>query len=74
MILALQGAASGTLAGALVLACIGWISGQLGVNLLPDFHLAASQMISIALLPVIATLLAIITARRTVLRTLSRMP
>jgi cell division transport system permease protein len=74
MVLALRGALAGTVAGVIVLGVIGWMSGRMNVNLLPDFTLSPIQMGSIACLPFAAMLLAILAARHTVLRTLSRMP
>jgi cell division transport system permease protein len=74
MRLALRGALMGMVAGSLVILGIGWVSGQMGVNLLPDFRLTPQQMTSIICLPAIAATLAIFAARHTVIRTLSRMP
>ncbi len=74
MTLALRGALAGMAAGSIVLLGIGWISGQMGVNLLPDFRLTPPQMGAIVALPAVAAVLAIIAARHTVISTLSRMP
>jgi cell division transport system permease protein len=74
MMLALQGAFAGLLAGSLILLVVGWVSGRMDVNLLPDFRLEPTQIFTLSVLPLIAALLAIIAARHTVLRTLSRMP
>jgi cell division transport system permease protein len=74
MRLALRGALMGMVAGSLVILGIGWASGQMGVNLLPDFTLSPQQMTAILCLPAIAATLAIFAARHTVMTTLSRMP
>jgi cell division transport system permease protein len=74
MRLALRGSLMGMVAGSLVILGIGWVSGQMGVNLLPDFRLTPGQMAAIVCLPVIAAVLAIFAARHTVISTLSRMP
>lgn len=74
MALALQGGAAGTLAGGLSLLIIGWISGEMGVNLLPEFRLSQWQIGMLAALPLAAALLAIFSARKTVINVLTRMP
>lgn len=74
MLLAIKGALAGLLAASIVLLIIGWASGRMDVNLLPDFHLQLSQVMTLAILPVFAAILAIAAANRTVLKTLSRMP
>jgi cell division transport system permease protein len=74
LILAFQGGVAGMLAGALLLALIGWISGEMGVTLLPDFALSTFQKSILGILPAIIALLAMGTARTTVLRALAEMP
>lgn len=74
LILAFQGAFLGTFAGAIALVIIGWISGEMGVNLLPDFRMSLSQIMVLALLPFAVALIATLTARQTVLKVLSQMP
>ena len=74
LILAFQGALFGILAGALSLAVIGWISGEMGVSLLPEFTLATWQIAALAGLPVMIALIATVTARQTVLKVLGQMP
>jgi cell division transport system permease protein len=73
-ILCLQGAVIGTVAGGLALIIIGWFAGEMDISLLPDFSLNAFQIITLLALPLLIALLATITARHTVLRTLSQMP
>ncbi|MBI4031293.1 MAG: permease [Proteobacteria bacterium] len=73
-VLALRGSATGTAAGILTLLLIGWISGQMGANLLPEFHLGIANMLAIAALPFLAAALAALTSRQTVHRALKDMP
>lgn len=74
LILALQGALAGTAAGGVILWLISRISGETGAALLPDFTLTPIHMAVLAAAPLSAALLAMITARFTVLRVLGRMP
>lgn len=74
LILAFQGALCGVAVGALALCAIGWISGEMGVNLLPDFRLGGGQIAALGVLPVIIALIATATARQTVLKVLGQMP
>ncbi len=74
MMLSLQGGFVGVLAGALVLVVVGLIAGKIGVNLIPDFRLSDMQKIMLLLMPLPITLLAMGTARWTVLRVLTKMP
>jgi cell division transport system permease protein len=74
MILALQGGVAGTVAGALAMLAIGWGSGRMDVNLLPGFSLTWGQIGILALLPVMAGAISMMTARRTVMRVLGTMP
>ncbi len=74
VILALQGGAIGVAAGAALLLLIGYVSGEMGVTLLPDFTLSLFQKGMLAALPLVIALLAMGTARTTVLRALSEMP
>lgn len=72
--LAVQGGIIGLLLGAGLLVLIGYLSGEMGVTLLPDFTLGTAQKTALAALPLVIALLAMGTARTTVLRTLSEMP
>lgn len=74
LILAFQGALTGAIVGGLALVTIGWISGEMGVNLLPNFRLNTLQIASLAVLPAIVALIATATARQTVLKVLGEMP
>lgn len=74
LILCLQGAAIGALAGGLTLLIVGWITGKMDISLLPDFSLNALQILTLLILPVIVALLGMLTARQTVLRVLEQMP
>ncbi len=72
--LCLRGGAIGLALAALTLLGVGHTAGSLRASLLPDASLALWQWLSLLLVPLIACVLAILTARRTVLRTLESMP
>ncbi len=74
LILALKGGVAGTIMGALVMLAIGWIAGEMGVAILPDFSLTPVQIGILALTPFLAALIAAATAHRTVLKVLSTFP
>lgn len=74
LFLAFQGGVIGLALGSALLWLIGYVSGEMGVTLLPDFSLDGTQKALLAALPVFIALLAMGTARTTVLRTLSEMP
>lgn len=74
LIAALQGAVIGVLAGSSALLAIGWMSGEMGVNLLPDFRLGGFQISALAVLPIPLALISMLTARQTVLKVLVQMP
>lgn len=74
LILAFQGAFMGMVTGAALLALIGWVAGEMDVTLLPDFNLSTFQKTILGCLPIIIALLAMGTARTTVLRDLAKMP
>jgi len=74
LILSLQGGALGVAAGAIMLLIIGTVAGSMGVNLVPDFRLDYGQKIMLFLMPVPIAVLAMVTARFTVLRVLTKMP
>lgn len=74
LILALRGGAVGALLGGLFLLVIGWVAGKMGVGLLPDFHLSLMQGVMLALIPLLAGLIATLTARWTVSRVLTTFP
>ncbi len=74
MILALQGGAIGVVAGIILLFIISLIAGEVGVNLIPDFKLGMIQKAFLIFLPIPIAALAMMTARFTVLRVLTKMP
>jgi cell division transport system permease protein len=74
MLISLQGGGIGILAGCILLLAISLVAGEIGVNLVPDFRLDATQKLMIALMPLPITALAMLTARFTVLRVLTKMP
>lgn len=74
LILSLQGGALGVIAGGLLLLAISLVAGKIGVNLVPDFSLDGTQKIMLLLMPVPIAILAMVTARFTVMRVLTKMP
>lgn len=72
--LAARGGATGLGAAVLTLVLFGWASGGLRATLMPDFTLAVWEWAALAVLPLVLCLLAVVTARRTVLRTLEDLP
>jgi cell division transport system permease protein len=74
LILALRGGFIGAVFGALFLVLIGWVAGQMGVAILPDFRLDPVQMMLLAMIPLVAGLIATVTARWTVTRVLTTFP
>ena len=74
LLLSLQGALIGALVGGVTLWIIGWLSSQMDISLLPDFSLSASQLFTLMFLPIFIALLAMMTAKQTVLRVLQQMP
>lgn len=74
LILSFQGGALGVIAGGLLLLIISLIAGEIGVNLIPDFRMADVQKLMLILMPVPIAVLAMLTARVTVMNVLTRMP
>lgn len=74
LILALRGGLIGAIFGAIFLILIGWVAGQMGVAILPDFRLDPVQMMMLALIPLVAGIIATVTARWTVARVLTTFP
>lgn len=74
MIAALQGGVAGTVAGAAIIFAIRMVSGRMDVNLLPGFALEPAQIAALCALPLLAALIAVATARQTVMRVLTAMP
>ncbi len=73
-LLALKGGGAGLILGTLSLFLIGWLTGEMDINLLPEFRLAPAQITILALLPAIVALISTVTARQTVHHVLSRLP
>jgi len=74
LMLGLTGGAAGTVAGAIALLIIGWVSGEMDVNLLPSYQVSGTQIIVTLILPLVIAGLATLTAQRTVMRELLGMP
>lgn len=74
LLLGLAGGAIGTLAGLLALLVIGWISGEMDVNLLPEYTVTGLQAGMTLVLPLVIAALTTLTARQTVMRALGEMP
>lgn len=74
LILSLQGGAAGVAMGGILLFVISMVAGKIGVNLVPDFRLDDGQKLMLLLMPLPIAVLAMITARFTVLRVLAKMP
>lgn len=74
LIISLQGAVIGGIIGGFILWIIGWLAGKMEVSLIPEFSLSAFQTAILICLPVVMAILAMITARHTVLRVLTQMP
>ena len=72
--LALRGGALGLLLAILTVFLIGRVLGGGEAAALPDFTLRPVEWALLALLPLVVAAVAMVTARLTVLRTLSRMP
>lgn len=73
-LLALQGAAAGTIAAILLVLFSGWLAGDMAESFLPDFSLSRAHWAGLAACPIILSLMAMATARVTALRELRRMP
>jgi cell division transport system permease protein len=69
----LRGAIIGTAIGILLVLIGMWITGQSGVNLIPDFKISGSQWLILVILPIFVALIGMGTARHTTLRTLHEM-
>lgn len=72
--LALRGGFGGLALAALTLAGLGHAAGGLTASLLPDLELTPWQWAALLVVPATASILAVATARWTVLRTLESMP
>lgn len=74
LIMGLQGSLAGCAAGAAVIALIWGIAGQSAVSMLPALSLNPGHILILLALPLIACLIAALTARFTVLHVLALMP
>lgn len=74
LVLSLQGAVAGLIAGTLALVTISWICGHMEVDLVPDFSLKIWQMLVLACLPPAAAAISMFTARHTVDTALKQLP
>ena len=72
--LAFWGGLPGVALAALCLLVIGRVAGGLDAPLLPDLSLGMGAWLAILAVPFIAALIAVVTARITVLATLGRLP
>lgn len=72
--LCLRGGLGGLALAAATLAAVLRVSEGLRATLLPDFALSTAQWCALAVVPLVACGLAVVTARRTVMRTLESLP
>ena len=72
--ISLSGSASGTVLAVATLYLLGQLAGNLDTALMPDLSLSAWQSVLLWAVPLLACLIATMTARRTVLSALRRMP
>ena len=74
MILALQGSFLGFVFGLILLGIMAWLLSSKDLTLIPEFTLDGGQKIILFLIPIIISVMAMGTARLTVLRTLKQLP
>ncbi len=74
MMLAFKGGVIGTLSGLIVIAMIVLLSKNSGSALIPSIEIGYMALLFLFLIPVIVALIAIVTSRFTVLRSLEKMP
>ena len=74
LILCFKGAAIGAAAGGVAILIVSWIAGKMDISLLPDFTMGGFQLFILVILPCLVALIAMFTARHTVLRALQQMP
>jgi cell division transport system permease protein len=72
--LAVRGGIAGTVLAAATLFGLARAGGEFSAGLMPDMSLTPLQLLSLAGVPLIAALLAAVTARLTVMRALARLP
>ncbi len=74
MILSFKGSLIGTVLGLIIIGIIIWLSSKSGTSLIPKIEVNSSAVIFLCLIPVIAAVIATVTSRYTVLRSLCKMP
>jgi cell division transport system permease protein len=74
MMLAARGGVAGAAAAAGVLFAIGWLARGIDAAFLPEISLSPFEWIALLIVPGTAIVIAMLTARLTVLRALARMP
>ncbi len=72
--LSLRGCLIGAGMGVLMIKGIGWVAGQLGFILMPDFAITMSSWVMLCLVPIAIIGLCFVTARATILNALKDMP
>jgi cell division transport system permease protein len=72
--LAVRGGIAGTLLAAATLFGLSRAGGEIVADMMPDMSLTPVQLASLAVVPLIAAILAAVTARLTVMRALARLP
>ncbi|MBN43574.1 MAG: cell division protein [Alphaproteobacteria bacterium] len=74
MILAIRGGIAGAMAAAIVLLVFAWVGQGIDAAFLPPVKLSVTEWTALLIVPVTAIVIAMLTARVTVLRALARMP
>lgn len=74
MIISWQGALIGTISGIIMTFCVTIISSRSQTALIPHIEIGFSAIMTLFLIPVIAVMIATLTSRITVLRSLAKMP
>ena len=72
--LGLKGGMVGLIFCVPTMLAIGYFTERMQIEIMPEISLGVSQMIAIVVLPLLVAVIAMVTARMTVLRTLARMP
>jgi cell division transport system permease protein len=74
LLLSLKGACLGALCALTVIWIIGLIAGEMGISILPSFRFELSHYIILCLAPALISILSMLTARWTVLKSLAAFP
>lgn len=72
-LLSFKGSAIGGIIAALTLLCVTLFSSDISVTLLPDFSLTQNHIMALCSVPLIIAIMATMTARKTVMRSLHKM-